>query len=165
MVAFLDILLTLVGAGFIVAGIVGCFLPVIPGPPFSFLGLFVLHLTSFVQFEAKFLWIIAGVTILVTLIDYWIPVWGTRRFGGTSRGSWGSLLGMIVGIFLFPPFGIIVGAFAGAVVGELTGGNDTRSALRSGIGALVGFLAGTALKLGVSGVITFYFVKGLIAGL
>jgi hypothetical protein len=136
-------------------------LPVIPGPPLSYIGLLLLHFTEKFQFSERFLIIWAIVTAAVYALDYIIPAWGTKKFGGSKRGVWGSIIGLVIGLFFFPPFGIIIGPFLGAVVGELTAGKDSAAALKSGFGSFLGFLAGTLLKLITSGMMTWYFFKEL----
>ncbi|WP_347841037.1 DUF456 domain-containing protein [uncultured Draconibacterium sp.] len=158
----MDILLIVLGSIFIISGILGCVLPVIPGPPLSYIGLLLLHFTQRYDFSNKFLIIWAVVTVVVYTLDYLIPAWGTKKFGGSKRGVWGSIIGLVVGLFFFPPFGIIIGPFLGAVIGELTAGKESGAALKSGFGSFMGFLAGTLLKLITSGMMTWYFIKELI---
>ena len=144
-----------------IAGIAGCLLPVLPGPPLSYLGLVVLHFTKFADISRNLFIILAIVAIVVTVIDYVVPIWGTRRFGGSKYGMRGATVGLIIGLFL-GPFGIIIGPFIGAVVGELLFKDDIKYALKAGFGSLLGFLTGVGLKLAASLLITFYFVKALI---
>ncbi|WP_321995934.1 DUF456 domain-containing protein [Draconibacterium orientale] len=158
----MDILLIVLGALFIISGVLGCVLPIIPGPPLSYIGLLLLHFTERYQFSSKFLIIWAVITVVVYALDYLIPAWGTKKFGGSKRGVWGSIIGLVIGMFFFPPFGIIIGPFVGAVVGELTVGKDSGAALKSGFGSFMGFLAGTLLKLIASGMMTWYFIKEMI---
>nr|WP_319570436.1 DUF456 domain-containing protein [uncultured Draconibacterium sp.] len=158
----MDILLIVLGALFIISGVLGCVLPIIPGPPLSYIGLLLLHFTERYQFSSKFLIIWAIITVVVYVLDYLIPAWGTKKFGGSKRGIFGSIIGLVIGMFFFPPFGIIIGPFIGAVVGELTIGKDSGAALKSGFGSFLGFLAGTLLKLIASGMMTWYFVKEMI---
>ncbi len=160
----MDIVLIIFGIFFLIAGILGCILPVLPGPPLSYVGLLLLHFTSKYQFTSGFLILWAVITVVVYAIDYVIPVWGTKKFGGSKRGVWGSIIGLVIGFFFFPPFGIIIGPFAGAVIGEITSGKETGAALKSGFGSFVGFLTGTILKLIVSGMMTWYFGKELFTG-
>jgi len=158
----MDILLIVLGALFIISGVLGCVLPIIPGPPLSYIGLLLLHFTERYQFSSKFLIIWAIITVVVYVLDYLIPAWGTKKFGGSKRGIFGSIIGLVIGMFFFPPFGIIIGPFIGAVVGELTIGKDSGAALKSGFGSFLGFLAGTLLKLIASGMMSWYFVKEMI---
>lgn len=159
----MDYILIALGIIFLLSGILGCVLPIIPGPPLSYLGLLLLHFTERHQFSNKFLIIWAAITVVVYMLDFIIPVWGTKKFGGSKRGVWGSMIGLIIGMFIFPPFGIIVGPFAGAIIGELSSGKESKEALKSGFGSFLGFLVGTLLKLIVSGMMTWYFAKELIA--
>jgi uncharacterized protein YqgC (DUF456 family) len=139
-------------------GIIGCLVPVLPGPPLSYLGLILLHFTKFADISSTILISLAVVAVVVTILDYIVPVWGTKKFGGTKYGTRGATVGLIIGLFLGPP-GIILGPFIGAVVGELIFKDDMKYALKAGFGSLLGFLTGIGLKLAASFVITFYFVK------
>lgn len=155
----MDYVLITFGVLFIISGILGCVLPIIPGPPLSYVGLLLLHFTERFQFSSKFLIVWAVVTAVVYALDFLIPVWGTKKFGGSKRGVWGSIIGLIIGLF-FAPFGlisIIIGPFIGAVIGELTAGKESGVALKSGFGSFIGFLCGTLLKLIASGIMTYYF--------
>jgi uncharacterized protein YqgC (DUF456 family) len=133
-----------------IGGLIGCLLPFLPGPPLSFVALLIMQLRSDPPFTAKFLWIWAGITVVVSILDYVIP------FGGTSYGIWGCTIGLIVGLF-FPPLGLIIGPFAGAFVGELVGNSNTDQALKAAWGSFVGFLFGTLLKL-VACLVMFYYL-------
>jgi len=159
----MDYVLITFGVIFIISGILGCVVPALPGPPLSYIGLLLLHFTEKFQFSTKFLITWAIITAVIYTLDIIIPVWGTKKFGGSKRGVWGSIIGLLIGLF-FAPFGlisIIIGPFAGAVIGELTTGKETKIVLRSGFGSFLGFLAGTLLKLITSGIMTFYFFNEL----
>jgi len=158
----MDYFLLAVAIVLMIAGIAGCLLPVLPGPPLSYLGLVALHFTRFADVSKNLFIILAIVAIVVTVIDYVVPIWGTRRFGGSKYGMRGATVGLIIGLFL-GPLGIIIGPFIGAVVGELIFKDDIKYALRAGFGSLLGFLTGIGLKLAASLLITFYFVKALVA--
>lgn len=160
----MDFILITFGIILMISGILGCVLPIIPGPPLSYIGLLLLHFTQGFQFSARFLVVWGIITAVVYALDLIIPVWGTKRFGGSRRGIWGSMIGLILGLFFFPPFGIIAGPFVGAVLGELSSGQNTRAALKSGFGSFVGFLGGTILKLIASGMMTWYFARALWLG-
>jgi len=153
-----DYILLTLAVILLILGIIGCLVPVLPGPPLSYLGLILLHFTRFADFSSTLLITLAVVTIVVTLLDYIVPVWGTKKFGGSKYGTRGATVGLIIGLFL-GPVGIIVGPFIGAFVGELIFKDDIRYALRAGFGSLLGFLTGIGLKLAASFVMTFYFVK------
>jgi uncharacterized protein len=154
--------LIILGALLQIVGLVGCVLPWLAGPPFNFIGLLLLSVAMHWRaFSPWFLIVMAVLTALTLVLDYAMPLAGTRRFGATKRGFWGALIGMAVGALVLPPFGLILGAFLGAVGGELSAGRDRSEALRAGWGVFAGMMAAMAVKLAVSGVMTFYFVRAL----
>jgi uncharacterized protein YqgC (DUF456 family) len=155
----MDIFLTIFGLFLISLGILGALLPVLPGPPISWFGLLCLYGTTPVPNNATFLWITFAIAILVTVLDYSIPAIGTKKFGGTKKGIWGSTLGLVVGLF-FGPLGIIIGPFVGAFIGELLeDSSDSKKALKAATGSLIGFVFSTGLKLIVGMVYFYYFIK------
>ena len=153
-----DILLIIAGIILLLVAFAGCFLPVLPGPPLAFGALILLHFTTVTDVPSEVLWSMAGLALIVTILDYVVPVWGTRKFGGSKAGERGAIAGVIVGLFL-GPLGIIIGPFFGALAGELLSGTPGDKAFRSAIGSFIGFLLGVGLKLMVTLVITFYFFK------
>ncbi len=155
----LDYILLTLAILLIIIGIIGCLVPVLPGPPISYGGIIVLHFTEFAQFSDRLLIILAGIALIVTILDYIVPIWGTRKFGGSKYGARGATVGLIIGLFFGPP-GIILGPFIGAVIGEMMFKDDLKYALKAGFGSLLGFLTGIGLKLAASFTITFYFIKG-----
>ena len=157
----MDIFLIILGAICLLVGILGCVLPVLPGVPLAYCGLLLLHATDKVQFSWQFLVIWAVVTIVVQVLDSVVPIWGTKKLGGSKMGVWGSTLGLLVGLF-FGPWGIVLGPFLGAVVFELIDGKNTRLALKAGWGSFVGLMTGTILKLSCCGLMTYYFIAELI---
>ena len=148
-------------------GLAGAILPGLPGPPISYISLILLHLTSKNAFTTEFLVVMGVIMAIVTLLDYVVPIYGTKKFGGSKRGVWGSTIGLLVGLFVLPIFGIalgpfglfgiILGPFAGAYIGEKTAGKDSDTALRSAIGSFIGFLTGTFMKFAYSVVVIVYF--------
>ncbi len=156
----MDIALIIIGFILCLIGIVGSFLPVLPGPFTSWLGLLLLHFTNVISSDWRFLGITLGVAIIVWILDYIVPAWGTKRFGGTKYGMIGSSIGLIIGLLFLGPFGIIVGPFAGAFIGELIkDSNDSAKALKAAIGSFLGFLAGTFVKFVVSIVFIILFIN------
>jgi len=147
----MDVFLAISAAVLLLAGFFGSVLPVLPGPPLSWVGLLLLHFTSYTTFSAGMLWGSFLAMAVVTALDYFIPIWGTKRFGGSRSGVVGSAIGLVAGLF-FLPVGIIAGPFLGAVVGELINDpSETKRALKSATGSFVGFLLGTGLKLAFCG--------------
>ena len=157
-----DYILIILGVLLMILGIIGCLVPVLPGPPLSFLGLISLHLTRFGQFSNNTLITFGVIAVVVTVLDYFVPVWGTKRFGGSKYGMRGATVGLVIGLFL-GPMGIILGPLIGAFVGEMIYKDDIGYAFKAGFGSLLGFLTSIGLKLAASLVMTFYFVREWIA--
>jgi hypothetical protein len=157
----MDIVLLVLGFILMITGILGSFLPVLPGTPVSWLGLLLLYLTDAVPNDWWFLGITLGVALVVFAMDYLIPALGTKKFGGTRAGMIGTTLGLLVAI-VFPILGIlgiIIWPFIGAFVGELLNKADQKSALKAAFGSFIGFLTGTFLKF----VVTIIFMGLFIA--
>jgi uncharacterized protein len=157
----MDTFLIISGFILLLAGIAGCIFPFLPGPPLAYGSLILLQISNYEPFTEKFLIIWALVTTAVVIADYYIPIWGTKKFGGTKGGVWGATIGLIVGIFFFPPLGLIIGPFLGAFAGEIINKQDSNKAFRSAIGSFVGFVAGTLMKLGITVVMGYYFITAL----
>lgn len=154
----MDTFLIIAGGILLLLGIAGSILPVLPGPPLGYAALILLQLTSYKPFTIRFLVAWGVVTALIIVLDYIIPVYGTKLFGGTKRGMWGATAGLIIGIFFLPPIGIIIGPFLGAFVGEMIGGTSNEKAFRAAFGSFLGFLAGTLMKLILSFIFVYYFI-------
>ncbi|MBU8893473.1 MAG: DUF456 domain-containing protein [Bacteroidales bacterium] len=159
----MDYLLLALAIILIIVGLIGCVLPIIPGPPLSFLGLLTLHFTKFGEGEytTNFLLILALIATVVTVLDFVVPVWGTKKFGGTKAGMWGATIGLIIGMIFLGPLGLIFGPLVGAIIGESIKGANNKDAFRAGLGAFFGFLMGVGLKLAASVYITWHFIKGV----
>lgn len=143
----MDILLLILGFLCVVVGIFGSFLPVLPGPGISWIGLALLYFTDTVPANYWILGIALLITILISVLDYVIPAKGTKRFGGSSYGIWGTNIGLIVGILAPIPFGFIIGPFVGAFIGELIyNSKDHHRALKAATGSFIGFLASSFMK-------------------
>ena len=154
--------IALVILGLIVAliGFVGCILPVIPGPPVSYAALIIPSLAKqWEPFTITFLIIMGALMLAVSLLDYVFPAIGAKRYGASKAGVWFSIIGMLVGIFFIPPWGMFIGAFGGAIVGELLVGKGGKRALKAGWGVFVGNMVSIGFKLAYSGVVIFFYVK------
>jgi len=144
---------------FLISGLIGCIVPLFPGPPLAYVGMLLLQLKSNPPFSTKFMLVWAGIVIVVSLLDYLIPVYGTKKFGGTRYGIWGCAIGLLAGFWL-GPLGIILGPFFGALVGEMLG-NNQQGAIRAAIGSFIGFLFSTLLKLIACGMMLWYAIMAL----
>ena len=153
----MDILLIIIGVICLIVAMLGCVLPLLPGPPLAYVGMLLFHFTDRLQFTPVQLVVWAVLVILVQVLDYVIPMLGTKYAGGTKWGNWGCVIGTVAGLF-FPPWGIVLGPFLGAVLGELVGDKNLKDALRSGFGSLAGFLFGTVVKLALCGYFVWQFI-------
>jgi uncharacterized protein YqgC (DUF456 family) len=156
----MDLLWTVIASCLMIAGIVGSVVPFLPGPPLSYVGLLILQLRETTAFSTKFLLIWLAIVIVIVVLDYLVPVYGTKKFGGSKYGMWGCTIGLIAG-FWFGPIGIIAGPFVGAFVGELLANNESDRALKAALGSFIGFLFSTLLKLVACLVMGWYFIKAL----
>jgi uncharacterized protein YqgC (DUF456 family) len=184
----MEILLAVLAFILLLTGLLGSVVPVIPGPPLGFAGLLLLQWSGYGGFSAAFLWVWAGVTAAVTVTDYVLPAIMTKKFGGSRLAVIGSVLGLIIGIFFFPPIGMILGPFLGALAGELlysrfpakrnetnetevttnseaAEANQTRNikVLKAALGTFLAFIMGTGAKLIAGSLMIFYAVKAVIS--
>ena len=147
----MDIIIICVVAFILLLGIIGCFVPIMPGPPISYGALLFFHFSTSYSIKEDILWLMAFIVIAVTVFDLWVQIYGVKKFGGTKKAVNGSIIGLIIGIFFLPPFGIIIGPFLGAFIGaRMEENSDVNKSIKIALGALAGFLAGTMLKLSVS---------------
>ncbi len=168
----MDYLLFISAIVVLIIGLIGDIIPGIPGTPVSYLALLLVHWTDRYSYSPKFLVIAGLICAVITVLDYVVPVWGTKKFGGTKAGVRGSTIGLIVGILVLPMLGIVLGPFGilgilggpfvGAYVGEKMGGTPDEKAWRSAFGSFIGFLAGTFMKIVYTVVIGFYVVRAII---
>jgi uncharacterized protein YqgC (DUF456 family) len=159
----ISVLLAVLGIVLLLAGFVGCILPILPGPPIALLALVCVSIDQGWAAYSALDWVVlGGLVVVVTVLDFLVPVVGAKKYGASRTAVWMSVVGMVVGLFMFPPFGMLVGAFLGAFLGELMAGKDSSEALRPAWGVFVGTIVGTGLKLAVCGVIAYYFVAALL---
>ena len=156
----MDVLLIVISFLLIIVGLLGCILPVLPGAPLAYAGLLLAYLTDNVEFSVVQLacWLL--LVVILQVLDYFTPMLGSKYTGGSEYGNRGSIAGTILGLF-FMPWGIIVGPFAGAVIGELLVGRELPKALKAGLGTFFGVVLGVILKV----FICLYFLYELIVAL
>ena len=156
----MDLILFGVGAVLMILGILGSFLPVLPGVPLSWVGLLLLYLAPSVPINYWVLGIAFILTAIIYALQLVIPAMGTKKYGGSKAGMWGATIGLVIGIFVPIPLGIIIGAFAGAFIGEIINKSDSKSALRAAYGSFIGLLASTFMELVVAvGFLIFFSYK------
>lgn len=142
----MELLWNILGFVLLLTGLIGSFLPVLPGPPISFAGLLLIHFWGGHPFSNILLFSYAGLALVLLILDYYLPVWTTKKFGGSKAGQWGATVGVLLGLFA-GPWGIFLGPLLGAYIGELLNGRKNQDAWRSAQGAFFGFLLGTGLKI------------------
>ena len=169
----MEYLIFLLAVVFIIVGIIGDVVPGLPGVPISYAAMILLHFFTDITYSTEALIIYGILCVVITIVDYFVPIWGTKKFGGTKAGVRGSTIGLIVGVVVLPILGIVIGPFGligilagpffGAYIGEKMTGVDDQLAWRSAIGSFVGFVAGTLLKVVYSLAVGFVVIKDIIA--
>ena len=154
----MDIFLLIIGLLFCITGLIGSFVPIIPGPITSWLGLLILHFTSIAQLDYSFLLATFIIAITVFLLDLIIPLIGLKKLGGTKKGIIGASIGLLIGFFM-GPIGILTGPFIGALSGELTNNLGFKKAIKASFGTMIGLLAGFIMKFFVSFIFFALYVK------
>ena len=156
----MEVVLLILAGLCIVIGIIGCIVPGLPGVPVAYAGLWIAQATERVDFSWQMLLIWGIVTVVVSILDYVVPAWGTKQFGGTKYGVWGSTIGVFAGLF-FGAAGVIIGPLVGAIIGEIIGGKELAQALRAGWGSFISLLFGTILKLICCGLMASALIQAI----
>lgn len=155
----METVLIIVGAICALAGLVGCIIPALPGPPLNFIALILLQIARRGEEFSTFFLVFFGVlTVIVVVVDYILPIVSAKRYGASKKGIWGSIIGMLLGMIFFPPFGMILGILLGAIIGELIAGKEESKALKAGVVTFIASIAAIFIKLSLSVIMTFYFI-------
>lgn len=160
---FMEILIVLLALFLMGAGLLGVFLPFLPGVPLAWIGLFLYAtLTSFSQISITAVFVFLGLTAFTIVIDIAAPLWGAKKYHATKYGFFGASLGLLFGFWIFGPFGILLGPLVGALLGEMWAGKNAEKSLNTAFGVLVGLLAGMAIKFAIVLAIIVFFIFSLI---
>ena len=154
-----DLLLLIIGVVLCLIGIVGSFVPIIPGPMTSWFGLLVLNFTDPVNFNLQFLAITLIIAIVISAMDYIIPIIGVKKLGGSKGGLIGASIGLITGLIIMGPIGIFLGSFIGAIAGEMINEKNFKDSLKPALGSLIGILIGSGIKFCLSLIYLFFFLN------
>jgi uncharacterized protein YqgC (DUF456 family) len=155
--------LILITSLMILIGLLGIFLPFLPGVPIAWLGIFIYaYFTNFETLPLLTVLIFFLLTLLTIVLDFVAPLIGAKKYQASSQGILGASLGLILGIFVFGPLGIILGPLAGAFFGEILAGKESSQALRSASGTLIGLLVGSLIKILVIMIMAGFFIHSLI---
>ncbi|MCD8101862.1 MAG: DUF456 domain-containing protein [Alistipes sp.] len=159
----MGIFLLTIGLILLLVGIIGSIAPIIPGPPVSYLGLLAVSYSGIGGFSREFLIFWAVVTVAVTVTDIYLAPLMAKKSGGSHAATRGTWIGMLLGFVFFPPLGIFIGPFAGALIGELIGGSGQGGrAVKAALGAFAAFFIGTVLKFTVCGMMLFYGIRAVL---
>jgi uncharacterized protein YqgC (DUF456 family) len=156
----MDTFLIVLAGFFLLIGLIGCVVSKLPGTILCYLGIVILQYSTIAEFSVHFFIKWGVLVIAVQGLDYFIPNWGNRKFGGSKKGVWGSLIGMFAGMY-FGPVGIISGAIAGAFIGELFAGKESNTAIHHAISSFTFFIFGTISQLIIAGILIYYYVDNL----
>ena len=158
----MELVLVILAFVLLVIGILGSVLPILPGPPLSYIGLLLMQWSGYGGFSTAFLVTWAGITVVVVAMDYLLPSLMTRKFGGSRTAAICAFLGLLVGLLFFPPWGMIAGQFLGAFAGELFHNRaNGAKAFKVALGAFLAFIVGSGVKLIVSSTMLFYAIKAM----
>jgi len=158
----MDIFLILLASLFLILGIIGSFLPILPGPITSWFGFLILYLSDVTDFSITLLIITFVIALIIWVLDFFIPAIGTKKFGGSKYGVIGTTIGLIIGVIFPIPFGILIGPFLGALAGELINESKSNQAIKAAFGSFLGFLASSFIKFIVSLVYFGIFIKKVL---
>ncbi len=154
----MDIILLIVAGLFLILGLLGSFLPVLPGVPLSWVGLLIFYLIPGIEIDYWFLGITLAVALLIYILNLVIPAMGTKRFGGSKKGMIGATIGLIIGIFAPIPFAILIFPFIGAFIGEILNKSDSKTAGKAAFGSFVGLLASSFMEFLVAFAFLLLFI-------
>ena len=142
----MDIFLLILGLILCLLGIVGSFSPIIPGPITSWFGLLVIHFSKLIPFDNQFLFITFLIAALIFALDLIIPILGLKKLGGSKKGLIGSTIGLLLGLFLAGPLGLLIGSFFGAISGEYVNNNSLKKSIKPAMGTFIGMAVGSTIK-------------------
>jgi len=157
----MELITLIIPISFFILGILGIFLPVLPGAPLIFIGMLLYGVFTGFESLSLYFFIIQGAAVILAMVtDYFATAFSTKKYGGTKLGSIGAIVGTILGAIIFPPLGLFIGSFIGAMIGELISGKSAEQALKTGLGALIGFLGSALIKLVISiSMIIWFFTR------
>lgn len=159
----MEILIVLLSLFLMGIGLVGIFLPFLPGVPLAWIGLFIYAaFTSFTQISLTAIFVFLGLAAFTIIVDIVAPLLGAKKYNATKYGFFGASLGLLFGFWIFGPFGILLGPLVGALFGEMWAGKNAEKSLNTAFGVLVGLLAGMAIKFAVALAIIVFFIVSLI---
>lgn len=144
----------------VILGCIGCIVPALPGPPLAWLGLLTIYFTKGIPISYWILGITLVLTLIITVLDYVLPAQGTKKFGGTQYGMYGTYIGLVVGLFVPFPGAFFIGPFLGAFVGELLyDSSSSQRAFKAATGSFIGLVASTFFQLVTCFILLFFLLR------
>ena len=147
-----------------IIGIIGSVAPVLPGPPLAWLGVLIAYIWGGTNaagdsMSLTILIVMLAVTILVTVMDYVVPAWFTKLTGGSRYAGRGAMAGLLIGMFFIPPWGMILGSILASFLMEMYyGGKNSKESFKASMGAFLGFLFGSGIKMIACGIMLYYII-------
>ena len=154
-----DLILFIIGIILCLVGIVGSFIPIVPGPISSCLGLLILNLTKAVEFNFQFIALTFIIAIIISVLDYLVPIIGVKKLGGTRGGLIGASIGLVTALIILGPIGLLIGPFIGAIAGEMINKKSLTESLKPALGSLIGILIGSGIKFCLSLIYLFFYLN------
>lgn len=159
----MEILFLIITLALMLLGLAGTIFPVLPGIPIIYAGYLIYGLaTDWREYGAGVMIAFGAVTLLVLVLDWLAGAIGAKKYGASRAGVVGSVIGAVLGLIFFNIIGLVLGPFVGALLGELLLGRSLKEAVRSGWGALLGFLAGSFFKIVTASVMIVAFLLLII---
>lgn len=138
-------------------------MPMIPGILMMWVGFFIYHFAINNNELSWFFWIAMATLTIITLVsDYVLGSRFVKKFGGSKAGELTAAIGIILGSFFFPPFGIIIIPFVAVFIVELLIQQDFKRAMDASIGSLLGFLTSTVAKFIILIIMIIWFIFDII---
>lgn len=158
----MDSLVIILGFVLSIVGLIGCIIPGIPGPPLNFAAIVLIKFFYAEEVAWSALILFGLFTIAITILDYAVPVLGGKLFKASRSGIIGSTIGMLIGIFIYPPFGIFIGLFVGAIIGEIISGKTIIETTKTSSGIFLISLIAIIIKFLGSLAMSIYFLIKVI---
>tara|TARA_X000001036_G_scaffold173191_1_gene163868 strand:- start:220 stop:720 length:501 start_codon:yes stop_codon:yes gene_type:complete len=154
-----DLILFIVGIILCLVGIVGSFIPIVPGPISSWFGLLILNFTKAVEFNYQFIALTFIIAIIISVLDYLVPIIGVKKLGGSRGGLIGASIGLVTALIILGPLGLLIGPFIGAITGEMINKKNFTESLKPALGSLIGILIGSGIKFCLSLIYLFFYLN------
>ena len=140
-------------------GVAGTLLPLLPGIPLMFLAILIYgFIDNWQNITPLYAVSIGFIAIFSVLVDYFSGIWGAKKYGATKQGTWGGVIGGILGIFILGPLGLFIGPFIGVILGELLTGKKLEASLRAATGSLIGVIGGSLIRFLIAIVVLIWTV-------